>query len=337
MRVAKSGKGASADSCRDRRIIKPIELSYDDAVGLLCGASSFGEVSKESPIVLRKLTLDQFRHLVRLADPAYEVPVVEETFVPGVAFRGEGHTVATRRLTYRGDTITPAGRLRPAIIAANVYGVEVRWHEEAMEGPLGERYVREILGCVGASGNDTILYELLNRDAGLFLEVLGDVRVLESLGSLIDSRVVRSLTAVVSAGTDMILESLARVSRAVVSADIDGVLALLWSRWIGRFEGWEVGDVGDLSHDYWRAFTELTGHPRFDRIGHGYEKLARLLYSPRLSWFRREQVVRVLLRDARSYIHLERVRFDAEDWVHRYEDEMDCLEWACDRLFSETR
>lgn len=153
---------------------------------------------------------------------------------------------------------------------------------------------------------------------------------------LIDERVIPILCAYVSAGTDEMLESLARVARSILSADIDRVLVLLWKRWVRAFGDREEDMATMQYHHYWRAFRELTDHPRLGQIKEWHKDLAPLLYARGLSWFEKENIVRVLARDRRSYVHLEGVLFRARDWEHRYVDEIDMLDEACERFFAES-
>ena len=274
--------------------------------------------------------------LAELADPSMERESGVEVYVPGISFRGYGHTVATRQVTYGAEGETAGAWIRPAIVGANVYQVEIRWHDEVLGGVGAERFVRRVIDCVIESGNVELLYGLLSRDGGQFLQILGASVTSSQLSQLIDERVVPILCAYVSAGTDEMLESLARVARSILSADIDRVLVLLWKRWIGEFGGREQDMVAMQNHHYWRAFRELTGHPRFEQVKAWHKDLTPLLYSPGLDWLGKDNMVRVLAGDARSYVHLESVLFRARDWEHGYVDEIDMLDGACERLFAET-
>ena len=320
----------------ERQAAVPTVLSFREAVRLLMADYSSHDLDDKSTVLLEVITREELLRLVELADPSMERERGVEVYVPGIAFRGYGHTVATRQVTYGAEGETAGAWIRPAIVAANVYQVEVRWHDEVLGGVGAERYVRRVIDCVIESGNVEPLYGLLSRDGGQFLQILGASVISSQLSQLIDERVVPILCAYVSAGTDEMLESLARVARSILSADIDRVLVLLWKRWIGEFGGREQDVVAMQSHHYWRAFRELTGHPRFEQVKAWHKDLAPLLYSPGLDWLGKDNMVRVLAGDRRSYVHLESVLFRARDWEHRYVDEIDMLDGACERLFAET-
>ena len=46
-------------------------------------------------------------------------------------------------------------------------------------------------------------------------------------------------------------------------------------------------------------------------------------------------MVRVMEQDQRSYIQLENIRSKSQDWEHFVEEDIDYLEEACERLFSD--
>lgn len=320
----------------ERQTVAPTVLSFREAARLLMTDYRSHDFDDNSTVVLEGITRDELWRLVELADPSMEREIGVEVYVPEISFRGYGHTVATRQVTYGAERETAGAWIRPAIVAANVYQVEIRWHDELLGGVDAERYVRRVIDCVIKSGNVESLYGLISRDGGQFLQILGASVISSQLSELIDERVVPILCAYVSAGTDEMLESLARVARTVLSADIDIVLVLLWKRWIGEFGGREEDMETMQNHHYWRAFRELTNHPRFGQIKDWHKDLAPLLYSRGLDWFGKDNIVRVLARDRRSYVHLEIVLFRARDWEHGYVDEIELLDKACERLFAET-
>ena len=319
---------------KEREGLRAKRLSYQEAVRMLrCG--SFEELCEESPVLLTSVTSEQFHHLVELGDPARDPERGVERYLHGIAFGGEGHTVSTRQVSYQGGAEAAGALIRPAIVAGNVGGIGISWHDEEMRRSFSDRYAERVLKCVAVSGNRDVLYDLLGRDGGRLLLVLGSHPVCAYMMPLLDGRIVPILNAHVLSGTDQMLECLARIAAGVVGPEIDGVLTSLLDRWTGQFEvrGWD--SVGDVSHYSWRAFGEICKHPRFVRIKDWYVRLARVLYSPKLRGFNRKDVLRVLKRDPRSYIHLERSRSRAEDWEHLYEEELDLLDEACDRLFAE--
>lgn len=311
------------------------KLSFGEAVQLLSGEERASPLSAVTPVLLKQLNCEQFKELVRLADPINDPNLGDEAYVPGVSFYSGGYTVASRRVSYSGGRETSGALIRPAIVAANSFGVEVHWQEGMFKGAFVRKNVERVLSCISVSGNAETLYELLQRYPEEFLEPLGSHPLCEYIGPLIDNRILAILAANLTSGTADMLESLSRLARKVQGPEIDKVLAFLFSRWVGHFNGAQTGERVELSHHYWRAFRDLTSHPRFRLIENWPEKLVPILYSPDLSWIWKQDVARVLENDRRSYIHLENVLFKSQDWEHFYQEEIDLLDEACDRLFEE--
>ena len=311
------------------------QLGFSEAVRLLSGDGSASPLSAETPVLLEQLDRERFRELVHLADPVNDADIGEETYLPGISFHGGGYTVASRRVSYSGRQEGSGALIRPAIVAANSYGVEIHWQESMFKGTFVGKNVERVLSCISVSGNAEILYGLLQQYPKKFLGPLGSHPLCEHIGPLIDDRIVPILAANLTSGTAEMLESLSRLTRKIQGPEIDRVLAFIFSRWIGHFIGRQTGEGFELSHEYWRAFRELTGHPRFELIENWPEELVPILYSTDLAWFRKQDVARVLERDPRSYIHLENVLFKSQDWEHFYHEEIDLLDQSCDRLFSE--
>ena len=308
-------------------------LSFDEAVRSLTVGTSPYQLSAQSPVLLKDLTLEQFKHLVHLANPENDPERSVERYMPGISFRGKSHTVANRQVSYPSVKETPAAFIRPAIVAANVHDATISWHYEMLRSPFSKEYVQRVLDCIAVSGKESVLYDLLSQYSEDFLQPLGSDPTCTSIAPLLDARIVPVMASNVTSGTDEMLESLSRLSRVIETSKIDRLLTSLFKRWTSRFEVIQSTGFGDTSHHFWRAFRNLSGHPRFDKIKDWPAKLAPMLYSPRLEWYRKQDLARVLERDPRSYIHLENIRVKTEDWEHFYQEEIDLLDQSCDRLF----
>ena len=313
--------------------LNPTVLEYEDAKRLLVGGPVGHELTKQSPVLLGELSAEQFVELVELADPRNDPEQGKERYIPGIVLRLSGHSVATRQVSFSSDGITSGALIRPALVAANIRPKRIPWHEEVLsKGPSGE-YAEGVLRCISVTGNDKELFELLNRNAEVFILIGGSFNICSHLAGLLDSRIVPILASNASAGTDEMFESLARLAGLVESSEIDKVLGHLFKRWTSRFREAEAQEGDSLSHNFWRTFKILSGHPRFTYISDWQRQLSPILYSPRLAWYHRMDVVCVMERDPRSYIQLENVRSKSQDWEHFAKEEIDYLEEACEKLF----
>ena len=54
-----------------------------------------------------------------------------------------------------------------------------------------------------------------------------------------------------------------------------------------------------------------------------------------MRWYEKQTITRVLERDPRTYVQLESLLFRSEDWEHFFEDEIDRLQEAAERLFGQ--
>ena len=256
-----------------------------------------------------------------------------EKYLPDIVFREYGYTVATRQVSYPSGGLVAGDFIRPALVAANTNGMTIEWHEKMLHRPLADAYVQRILRCVAVAGNSNVLFDLLKQYSESFLQVLGSHSICTRLAPLIDGRIVPILGVNVLAGNDEMLESLTRIAQLVETPDIDSVLGLLLKRWTNRFEVSRLQDPIEPSPHFWRAFQNLSNHTRFREIEGWHRILAPVLNSPRLPWYCRRDIARVLEGNSGSYIQLEMLRLRAQDWEHFYDDEIDWLDKACERLF----
>ncbi|WP_377807922.1 hypothetical protein ABNQ38_14670 (plasmid) [Azospirillum sp. A29] len=306
-------------------------LSYDDAVRVLSDADA--EFTAAPPLVLKSITAEQCELLIRLADPANDHSHGIETYVPGIRFTADGHEVAQLQLSYSGSSRSAGALIRPAIAAANRFGLPIPWHEEQMAGFLAETYVRDFLACLCAENDSNRFYdELALHEHVLFPYLCGQGMPLVS--KYVDTRMIPFLARHVSSGTDELFEGLCALALRVNAPEIDTVLAGLLYRWTQRFQPRASASPNGDDISLWRGFRLLTEHLRFVRIKGWQPRLAAVLSAP-MQWIHREDIVRVLERDPRSYLLIESRLFNATNWEHYPRDEIDRLDEASERLFHE--
>jgi hypothetical protein len=248
-----------------------------------------------------------------------------------VQFTTDGYVVARR--TYRGGESANA-LLRPAIAAANRFGLPVPWHEELMTGVFASSYLPKYLACLGARNDSDRFYDELAKYEGVLVSHLCKASQAAPLLKYIDVRMVPFLARHVSSGTDELFEGLCTLALRISTLEIDGVLAGLFYTWTQRFDLTSVVLQHDENHALWRGFNRLSEHPRFNIIQGCQPRLAEVLRAP-MSWYRAENIVRVLERDPRSYILIESRLFRTANWEHFHRDEIDRLDDAADRLFGQ--
>ena len=176
-RTSNPGRAAPSETNN----LLPAALKFEEAEQLLTSGANGDYLDEQSPILLRDLTMEQFTELVDMADPGRDCEHVVERYVPGIVFQGDGHSVATRQVTYSSGNLTAGAFIRPAIVAANLSGQEIAWHDEMLASPHANAYVQRVLRCIAVSGNSDVLFDLLNRDSDNFLQALGSHGICEHL------------------------------------------------------------------------------------------------------------------------------------------------------------
>ena len=307
-------------------------VNYDDAVRALSGAAV--NFDAKSPLILDALTEEQCETLIRLADPANDPDLGIETYIPSIKFTATGHVVAQRRVTYNSSAVSISALLRPAIAAANKFGLPIPWQQELMTGAWASDFIPKYLACLAALNDRDRFYEELTKHEDILFPYLCDAVKNEQVRKYVDARIVPMLTRYISSGTDDIFEGLCTLALQVTTPDIDPVLSGLLYRWSQRFDTTSLASQHDMNMSLWRGFARLSEHARFAMIPEWHSLLSRVLQVP-IRWIHAEDIVRVLERDPRSYILIESRLFKAGNWEHFYHDEIDRLDSAAERLFSQ--
>jgi hypothetical protein len=328
--VRTSRTGATAMASQEATAPPVLYLSYDDAVRALSGASP--DFKPTTPLVLESITMEQFEHLIRLADPANDYHRTTETYIPSVSFTRNGYLVSQRRVTMTNIGDSSSTFIRPAIAAANRFGLNIPWHQELLTGVAASTYVPKFLACLGAQKDSGRFYEELSENADVLLPQICKAVPVKPILNYLDTRIVPFLLRYVSSGTDEFFESLCTLALQINTPEIDDVLAGLFYRWTQRFDIRSPVLQHDQNHELWRGFNRLAEHPRFNMVEGWQSRLASVLRA-RIAWYRSQNIVRVLERDPRSYIQIESLLFKAENWGHFHQDEIDRLDDAAERLF----
>ena len=329
--VANGGSGPAAVPAPTPPPLVASPLTYQTAVRLLSGGAA--DPLPGGPLVLQPLAVEECETLIGLADPAEDPERGEIVFASAVAFTQEGHQVAQRRTTYRSGPSLP-DRLRPAIAAANRFGLSIPWHTNLLEGPLGETYASDFLACLAAQSNGTGFYAALAEAEEMLMPVLCQKANDLSSQLEIDHRLISALTRFLSVGGDDIFEGLCILAKCIDAPEIQPILEGLLHRWIQRFDVQADRPQNDEAFHLWRGFARLIEHPRFDAIPGWPQQLEVVLRAP-MAWFHAQSIVRVLERDSGSYALIEARLFKEANWEHYQEDEVERLDRAAEVLFGQ--
>jgi hypothetical protein len=97
-----------------------------------------------------------------------------------------------------------------------------------------------------------------------------------------------------------------------------------------------AGFYAELDENANALLSQIHSAKRASEIRQDQSMARALGYNskPTLTWFRRHTITRVLERDPWSYCQVECLLFKEADWEHRYQEEIDRLDQAADRLFT---
>ncbi|MDQ0084490.1 RecA/RadA recombinase [Variovorax boronicumulans] len=307
------------------------QLTFDEVSRLLVR----GEVDPPLPaeFVLAALSAAQHEELERLLNPARDPEYGVSEFRPVVSFTSGGHVVTEERTSYRGEPACRP-RLRAALAAANRFGQEVSWHGRILGEAYAPAYRRRVLEFLGWQGDAERFYEEIFKHPDTLGTALCNVQHAALVGHLIDARIVPLLDRYITSGTREFFEGMCSLASRVTTPEIDRVLSRLLHRWTQELTVPPEQAMPETSHFLWRGFRLLTMHPRFMHVATWHAQLTSVLNAD-LAWWNRQDVVMVLAGDPRSYIQLECLLFNAADFEHFPESELERLDAVCERLFGE--
>ena len=292
-------------------------------------AITTGQLSGQAPFRLSCSDESELRQLIAALDPANDYTMEPEVVEPSVTFIEGGITVGGIQLCRRDNHAATRAALRPAVAAANRAGIPMPWHVKLLSD---SKYLSSFVEHLGAMNDADRFYQELSVNADQILPRLNDSFQFEPIRKLIDERIVPYLSRYSSVGTDGLLEVLCAMAGRVDAPSIDSPLALLFDRWIHRFDLKNKKAQHDHNTPLWRAFGRLRSHPRFLHIPNYDHRLIDLLLLP-LRWFHKNDLVSVVLESPRSYTRLEMMLFKAAPFEHWFEDDVDRLDAAAEALF----
>lgn len=310
-------------------------LGYAHAVRMLEGEDDGAGVQPAPALVFDVLSREEFEDLVRRLDLRHDPETGESRYEHSVSFTPDGYRVARQVTTYRsGPRRTLREQLRPALAAANVHGLPIAWHAAELGSYRRASYLEQFLAALGRQGDPGRLYDELAKDAVNLMPSILALAETSSLFDLVDERMLPYMSRFVQSGPDHVLKGLCALASRIQRPSVDRVLARLFQRFCGRFTPGAVALPRSGDHDLWRAFHLLVEHPRFSTIPDWGEALSRIASLP-LAWYHKDDVIRVLARDPRSYIQIESLLFKAQCFTHFYQDEVERLDALADQLFGQ--
>ena len=284
-------------------------------------------VIDDTPIVL-SLSEPEFRALLVELDPRSDAEwrPTPPTNPARLSLSAQSWSIADTGKRALRPNITQRRALRPALVAANRFGIDVTWHQEQLRHA---QYARQFMASLGAQCDRDRFFEVLARDEELLVPQLANPRAIEAIRHLIDSRALRVLSRYIHAGTEHFFEHLCTLICQVDAGDVEPVLADLFQRWLLLIRArTEQADGSTL----WRIFQRITSHPRFVRIPQWVDRLIELLLKP-LPWHFRDDIAKLIERSPAAYCQFESLVLSSEQFEHYFDDNTDVYDNIADRLF----
>lgn len=306
-----------------------IYLSYEDAVQSLF--SSGAATVSDATYALKPMDAEQYKDLIRIADPVNDYHRGVETYIPAIRFTENGYVVAQRQVFSSGES--PGALLRPVIAATNQFGLPIPWNRELMIGPLSTSYIPKYLACLEMQHNSDQFYSDLEEYGDVIMPHLCKHAQVQYFSKNIDVRIIPMLERYLFSGTDEIFEQLCSIALLIYSPEIDPLLSGLLYRWSQRFDTQSPISQHDNNQQLWRGFNQLAKHPRFHLINECQQRLITVLRS-NIRWYHAEDIVRLLEKYPQSYSLIESRLMKCQNWEHFRYDEVDRLDDAAERLFA---
>ncbi|WP_437979411.1 SIR2 family protein [Sorangium sp. So ce295] len=303
-------------------------VQYPDVVRALTDENF--HFDPKPPLVLTDLATDEQKHLALLLDTSMDYTYVPQLpSEPKLQFLRGGYTIGSGHPSQIDNRSRLRAALRPAVAAANRFQSAIPWHRELLHDA---GYVQSFIDCLAAQNDIDRFYDELNEHADLLIPVLSDISRLNPVLKFMDARMVPFLERYSGSGTDAFFEVLCAMARRIEGPEIDPVLAALLYRWVQRFDHRAKKVQHRDNAPLWRGLDHLSLHPRFVLIP-GYESQLSIVMNTPNDWWRKNQIVRILEKSPRAYAEIECLLMKTASFEHHFEDEVDRLDDAADRLF----
>jgi len=325
-----------SDRSGDDKGTDPTSIDYDDIMKAL----EIGQLRGKPPYVLVGLSAEQFSRLVKELDPKrdYEVRLVPTD--PKLVFSQGGPSIKGTKHESLGRHRSVREAIRPALAAANNFGVNIPWHTNLLGRiqsygryeHIAEQYIVAFLASIVAKDDSDCLCAELEKYPDLIMPKLSKIAKKLPARKLIDERIVPLLRIYANAGNDDMLESLCTLASCVKNASIDPVLSELFLRWYHRFNRSEKLIQHRRNLPLWRAFNNLRKHPRFKNIP-DYDLRIMEVLGCNLYWIDRDYIIEALSESPRCYTKIETILMQKTSFEHFLRDDIDKLDEMAQRLF----
>jgi hypothetical protein len=228
--------------------------------------------------------------------------------------------------------------LRPALAAANRFGICIPWHRAQLTSELGSSYADRFFASLGALGNRDRFLAELNQNADAIVPLLDRPERASAIAHLVDERVLSVLARYVDSGPPRFFQALCILLCEVKEPVVRPVLATLFRRWLMLLDQLQSRKSRfDPNRAEWRAvwqtFSLLKRHPQFKSIPQVASRLLDVLTRHELHWVNKHDILAILKDEPSAYIRFEYSVVHSVVFEHYPQDEVDEYDTAADTLF----
>jgi len=233
--------------------------------------------------------------------------------------------------------------LRPALAAANNFGIDFPWHRTALMDKQHNSYAERFFASLGAQNSSDSFIRMITDDAELLIPLLDSRNSVKNILPLIDERALPILDRFIQAGSGVFFQQLCSLICQIRTEVVLPSLTKVFRRWLVLLDQLQTShDSMNSNKPEWRAVWQtlalLKKHPYFFAIPQIRYRLLEILTNPKPLLSRDRRGILELLRDwAPAYIQFETEVFRQVDYGHSYEDKVDIYDEIADTLFRRTR
>lgn len=228
--------------------------------------------------------------------------------------------------------------LRPAVAAANRFGIDIPWHCSQLTSELRNLYADRFFASLGAQNDrERFLVELTENAEFLVPFLESDQRVRQILG-LIDERVLPLLGRYLQSGPMAFFQQLCTLICQVQTPAVRPILVAAFRRWLVLQGAYQSNPARGQPKDpkrqvVWQTFSLLKEHPHFSSIPQVTERLLEVLNRSQLSFWNRRTLLELLKEQPAAYMQFEAEVIHSEVFEHHFDDEVDTYDQTADVLF----
>jgi hypothetical protein len=233
--------------------------------------------------------------------------------------------------------------LRPAVAAANRFGIAIPWHRAALVGALRDQYSDRLFASIGARNDRDVFVRMITEEADLLVPMLERPARVEQVQGLVDKRAVAVLDRFVQAGHGVFFQQLCTLICQVRTEAVLPSLSKAFRRWLVLLEQLQASP-SHANYDsaewrvVWQTLSQLRQHPHFDAIPHIRDRLLEILIRhEELRYWHREEILGLLRDWPPAYLQFEAEVFRRAVFDHSYDDKIETYDEVADALFHRTR